>query len=97
MNVISADQINQLNADFPRLFRKGNYCLLGLYGNWFNLIYQTCQEIEQESSRLKLDDANWPEIIDCSEKYGTLRFCTDSDIKSIYTITDGVEAKSEGL
>ena len=70
---------------------------MGLYGNWFNLIYQTCQEIEQESSRLKLDDANWPKIIDCSEKYRTLRFWTDSTIQSICTITNGVEAKSEGL
>lgn len=97
MNAMSADQVNQLNADFPRLFRKGNRFLSGMYANWFDLIYQTCHEIEQESMRLGLDDANWPEIMTCSEKYGTLRFCTHSDIESIYRITDAVEKKSEGL
>lgn len=97
MNAMSADQVNQLNADFPRLFRKGNHFLPGMYAGWFDLIYQTCHEIEQESMRLELDDTDWPEIMTCSEKYGTLRFCTHSNIRSICRITNAVEAKSEGL
>jgi hypothetical protein len=97
MNAMSADNVNKLNADFPRLFRKGNHFLPGIYAGWFDLIYLTCLEVEQESTRLGLDDTNWPEIMDCSEKYGTLRFCTHSDIESIYKITDAVEAKSERL
>lgn len=97
MNAMSADNVNKLNADFPRLFRKGNHFLPGIYAGWFDLIYQTCHEVEQESVRLGLDDTNWPEIMDCSEKEGTLRFCTDCYIESIYTITDAVQGKSEGL
>ncbi|MDO9127489.1 MAG: hypothetical protein Q7U42_11530, partial [Parvibaculum sp.] len=74
MNAMSADNESILNADFSSLFLKGNNFVSGMYANWFDLIYQTCHEIELESMRLELDDIDWLEIMDCSEKYRTLRF-----------------------
>ena len=83
---------NKLNADFPRLFPRPFYFECG--DGWFNLIYTTCADIEQESERLGLTEADWPEVMQCSTKYGTVRFYIHSCIDSLCSISNAAEEKS---
>ena len=86
---------NKLNADFPRLFPRPFYFECG--DGWFNLIYTTCADIEQECEKLGLTEADWPEVMQCSTKDGTLRFYIHSDIESLYSISDAAEGKSANI
>ncbi|MBC7751142.1 MAG: hypothetical protein H7Z73_05405 [Candidatus Saccharibacteria bacterium] len=79
------DLEQKLFNDFPKMFPnvfKAGYPPVGLQieDGWFALIYKLCADLETEAKRVEMSDAMWPRVIQCKEKFGTLRFNVANDI-----------------
>lgn len=82
----------KLNADFPRIFPQLFYfeCSDG----WFDLLHKFCSDIDSACEKLKLSDHDWPHASQIKEKYGGLRFYTDSACNEVYDLIEAAEEKS---
>lgn len=82
----------KLAKDFPRIFPQPFYFECG--DGWFDLLYKTCTEIENECIKLGLHNENWTTASQIKEKYGTLRFYVNNNIDSVFEIIEQAEKKS---
>lgn len=82
----------KLTNDFPRIFPQPFYFECG--DGWFDLLYKTCADIEEECIKLGLNNENWTTASQIKEKYGTLRFYVNNYKDSVYEIIEKAEEKS---
>lgn len=82
----------KLTNDFPRIFPQPFYFECG--DGWFDLLYKTCTEIENECIKLGVKSDKWITASQVKEKYGTLRFYVNNYIDSIFSIIEAAEVKS---
>lgn len=89
MNVTNT---NKLNADFPRIFPEPFSFECG--DGWFNLLHKLCTDIDNVAAKLNLSAHDWPHASQIKEKYGGLRFYTDSACNEVYDLIEAAEETS---
>jgi hypothetical protein len=82
----------KLNDDFPRIFPTA--FSFECSDGWFDLIHKLCTDIEIVCEKLKLSDYDWPHASQIKEKYGGLRFYTDSACDAVYDLIEAAERTS---
>lgn len=82
----------KLNVDFPKIFPEAFSfeCADG----WFDLIHKLCADIDNECTKLGLTNEQWTQATQIKEKFGGLRFYTNSASDSIHQLIDEAEETS---
>jgi hypothetical protein len=104
---MNKENTEKLFTDFPRLFKGKD---LGMHANlmcfgfefgdgWFDLIYQLCVDLDAEYQKLSPENiADAGEdgyiVFQAKEKFGGLRFYTDSGTDEMHKLIDVAENKS---
>lgn len=87
---MNIDKVKKIVEEFPELFNNGQYFSIDCGDGWFNIIYNLCKQLTNIS---KWENYNI-NVLQIKEKYGTLRFYTDTETDIMTACIEYAESRS---